>query len=297
MAFSLRHHKSVSKDIKRIIRRLMDDALAALASEKCDVVHDVRVHFKKVRACLRLVRGGLGDKRYKCENSCFRDAAKLLVKVRDAESLIETLDRLAGRFPGRLAAEDFSAIRKTLQERHQAMCEQVLVDELAFAVITRIVKDARDRLKDWPMKRKGWTALHDGLRRGYRGNRRAMAQAQRLPTSESFHEWRKQAKYLWYQLLVLETLWPAGVKAWDKAFHKLTQALGNDHDLAALRLTLTTDSGTFGKITDTLAPLIDRRRGELQKQAFALGSRLYRDKPGAFLHRIEKHWERQRKNK
>ncbi len=274
----------------------MDDALAALASEKCDVVHDVRVHFKKVRACLRLVRGVLGDKLYNYENKCFRDAAKALVKVRDAEILIETLDRLVGRFPGRLAAEDITGIRKTLQERHQAMCEQVLVDELAFAVITRIVKDARDRLKDRPMKRKGWTALHDGLRRGYRGNRRAIAQAKRRPTTESFHEWRKQAKYLWYQLLVLETAWPAGVKAWDKAFHKLTQALGNDHDLAVLRLTLTTDSKTFGKITDTLLPLVDRRRGELQKQAFALGSRLYRDKPGAFLHRLEKHWKRRREN-
>jgi len=36
--------------------------------------------------------------------------------------------------------------------------------------------------------------------------------------------------------------------------------------------------------------LIDRRRNELQKQAFAYGQRLFAEKPKRFVRRLERYW-------
>ena len=47
-------------------------------------VHEVRKSLKKIRAALRLVRPVIGDKSYRRENTCFRDAARPLTEVRDA---------------------------------------------------------------------------------------------------------------------------------------------------------------------------------------------------------------------
>jgi len=42
---------------------------------------------------------------------------------------------------------------------------------------------------------------------------------------------------------------------------------------------------------ETLVALIDRRREELQQEAFRLGRRLYRDKPKVFTKRIKGYWK------
>jgi len=291
MAFQLKQRESVNKGVRRIIRYQLYDALTANDDK---AVHNIRVHCKKVRACLRLVRNSIGNPLYRRENRRIHNAMKPLTKVRDAEVLIKTLDWLSVHFSREITADDFSVIRKALQEHYRTVCEHALVQEHAFDAIAETIKSACDHLKDWPLNQKEWSTIHSGLEHSYRRNRRAFAKAKTDPTSENFHEWRKQAKYLWYQLLILEPAWPSGVKSWDKAFHKLTKALGDDHDLTVLRQTLTADSSAFGKNFDTLFLLIERRRQELQKRAFALGKQLYRDKPGHLTYRIEKHWRKWR---
>lgn len=294
-AFQLKRHEPAGAGIRRIIRRQLEDTLAGCAGRtaaKGSVAHDTRVQFKKVRACLRLVCDGLGSEIYRRENSCFRDASRPLARVREAEVLIETLDRLTGYFTEQLLTEDFSGIRKVLQQRYEAAQTRVLEEQHVLADIVRTVKKARDRLKEWPVKKKGWAALKRGLRRSYRNSRRAFITARQQPGEDNLHEWRKQSKYLWYQLLVMKPAWPAGIEQWDKALHTLTQALGDNHDLIVLRRTLEAGKGAFGKNVNLLLPLIDCRREELQQQALSLGERLYRDKPRIFVQRMEKRWKK-----
>jgi hypothetical protein len=67
--------------------------------------------------------------------------------------------------------------------------------------------------------------------------------------------------------------------------------LGDDHDLALL------SNAAEERIADDapkrferLERLIARRRSELQKEAFALGDRVYAQNPKAFTKRIEMLW-------
>ena len=100
MALRLKPNKPEGKRAKRIIRHEIDASLQDLSrpnlgpEELNEVVHDVRKRLKKVRAVLRLIREELGEKTYRRENDRVRESAQPLCDIRDAQVLIETLDKL-----------------------------------------------------------------------------------------------------------------------------------------------------------------------------------------------------------
>ena len=68
----------------------------------------------------------------------------------------------------------------------------------------------------------------------YATGRESLRAARQTPTSERLHEWRKDTKYLWYDLQILEPLWPGVMTEWAAQAHRLSEYLGDDHDLAVL---------------------------------------------------------------
>jgi CHAD domain-containing protein len=131
------------------------------------------------------------------------------------------------------------------------------------------------------------------LKRIYRNGHRALAAASAEPSVANLHEWRKQAKYLWHQLQVLEPACPDALSKLANEFRELTQLLGDDHDLAVLHETVAANPKAFGgdKVLQALTRALARRRAELQQQAFLVGSHLYQDPPRVFTRRIKKYWK------
>jgi hypothetical protein len=74
------------------------------------------------------------------------------------------------------------------------------------------------------------------------------------------------------------------------------ELLGDDHDLAVLRRMLTDDPARFGGEgeTEMLLALIDRRRVELEQEAFSLGGRFFQEKAGEFTRRLKGYWKKWR---
>ena len=295
MAFRLKRSEGVGKGVRRIVRGQIDNALASLrAPEGTDeAVHDARKCFKRVRAVLRLVRDGLGGKAYRRENACFRDAGRPLIAARDAKALVEAFDMLTKDFSGQPAAGAFSGVRQALQAKRQAVNESTRREDGAFATVTETVEAAHNRLGEWEIRPKGWSALRSGLKREYKRGRRALAVAAADPTVENLHEWRKQAKYLWHQLQVLDAVWSRGMDELGHQVEKLAQLLGDEHDLALLHQTVTTGPGAFEEDStrEALLALIGRRREELRQEAFGLGRGVYRDRPRVFTNRIKGLWK------
>jgi hypothetical protein len=95
--------------------------------------------------------------------------------------------------------------------------------------------------------------------------------------------------YLWHQLQLLEGAWTGSEKELVDQTHRLSRLLGEDHDLAVLRETLAADPLACGghRILKSVFVVIDRRREELEQQAFALGREVYKDSPKVFTSRIE----------
>jgi CHAD domain-containing protein len=300
MAFRLKAEKSVGRGVKRVVRHQLDKALGRLRSKGGgdEAVHDARKSFKKVRAVLRLVQDEIGEKAFRRENRRFRDAGRPLTEVRDAKALVEALDRLAEQSADEAETAPIANVRKALQADRRAVRRRVLRDEQAVPAVVSEVKEARDRLRDWSIPHQGWSALAGGIKETYKRGRRALAAAEKDPTPEHLHEWRKQAKYLWHQLQLLEPVWPGVMEELAQEVEALADLLGDDHDLVVLRDTLAAAPEKFGGKArlEKLLALIDRRRGVFAEEAFALGRRLYADRPREFTGRLREYWKAWRAN-
>jgi CHAD domain-containing protein len=302
MAFQLKAKESVgdgvTRNVKRELEKVQDIVGARVkprehgASENA-AVHETRKCFKKIRAALRLVREELGDDVYHEENWFFRDAARPLTEVRDAEMLVETFDKLARQLEDPIEPGAVAKVRAALLAHQQDVARRVLHEDRALAGVKEAATRALARISDWRIDGDGWAALEGGLRRVYRTGHRALALAAEDPSVVNLHEWRKQAKYLWHQLQLLEPAWTGSEHELGDQVHELSQLLGDDHDLAVLRQTLAADPLTYGghRVLKDMFAVVDRQRQELERKAFALGRQLYKDPPKVFTSRIEGYWK------
>jgi CHAD domain-containing protein len=294
MSFKLKLGQSLRKSLQRIAREQMDDALDELTgarkSSRDRAVHDARKAFKRIRAVLRLVRPEVGKPVYREANLCFRDAGRPLREVRDAKIFIETLDELLERFKDHIAGRSFADIRKELQAHLRAVRKRVLDEQNSIALVVDAVRRARKRIMDWVDVPDRWSAVGRGLKQVYRRASKAFQDAAAEPTVEKLHEWRKQAKYLRYQLQILRPVWPERMEELVKETDRMGELLGEDHDLAVLRQMLTDDPKRFGADAEVLVAPMDWRRTALEQEAMELGARFFQDKPKDFTRRLKSYW-------
>jgi CHAD domain-containing protein len=285
--YRLKEGETVPKGIARIARGRIDHALDELRgksdSSPEEAVHEARKDMKKLRALLRLARGEVGDKTFRRESDAFRDAGRELAGVRDADVMLATLGKLEERYSGELSAKAAGDLRQAL-EAHRIRTAAGTRGQAAEAAI-EMLQQARRRVSGWSVENDGFGAVEDGLQRVYRQGRRAWRSAGDDPSPEALHEWRKRVKDLWYHFSILREAWPPVMAALADEAHELSDRLGDDHDLVVLL----TWAGEHADGTE-LEAVVEKRRRELQDQAFAYGARLYADKPGAFTKRIERWW-------
>jgi CHAD domain-containing protein len=273
--------------LKRVAAGRADKALERLRGDDEDpaeAIHGARKDMKKLRAVLRMARGALPKRLYKEENRRYRDAARALSASRDAEVKLETLDALAER-DGGLPREAVEAWRQILDRDREAAVNTVQA-EAAIGLI----EAGREGIRGWPLEGSSWKLVGGEVRRAYRRGRRAMASAAADPSEQSFHEWRKRAKDLWYQLRLLGPAWSELLGPAAEEAHRLTDLLGDHHDLAVLRQDLR-QRRLGEQETRALEAAIEARQTELAGEAFDLGRRLYAERPKAYSRRLRRYWE------
>jgi CHAD domain-containing protein len=294
MADPLRPEQAGTRGVQRLLRKQVGKALAALAGERPltdEAVHDARKRLKKARALLRLLGEALGSRLCQRENACLRDAARPLTEVRDIKVLRDTLEEVAEQDGAQRDEQALDEVRRALRQDQEEVRRRVLEEGDALGPVRQALEEVRQRARTWPVGRHGWSVLGAGLKRVYRSGRDAFAVAQAEPSVETLHEWRKQVKYLWHQVQVLQPLWPALLEELADQAHTLADHLGADHDLAVLHAKLHEQPDRFPAATvAALAERIDRRRAELQEQSWPLGRRLFEEKPRTFVARLGGYW-------
>ena len=259
--------------IARQATRQLDLAARALGDPASDRrLHDARKALKKARAALRLLRGDLGERRFRAENRALRDAGRVLSPLRDASVLLETFRLLD---PGGLAA-----LHAALQRQLRA--EGRRLSAAARRRVVAAIRASRARLND--VHEPSPAAIRHGLKRIYRTGRRAQPRGSG-PQTAAFHEWRKQAKYLRNALA-----WAPGEPAKQAAnlARRLGDALGSDHDAAVLWMKTLREPGRAGEAParQELRRRLAHRRSQLQETALKLGAALYGPAPKAFVRRV-----------
>lgn len=299
MGYRLKVDEPVADGVKRVVLEEIDKATTMLRQngdkrdhDQDDGIHEARKSFKKIRAVLRLVRPSLGAA-YGRENAWFRDVARELSGLRDAQAVLESLEKLRKACPEQTDQALFADIRTALARRRTAAEDH---DTDLAKTVERVcadLDDVRQRIEAWDLGRAGFAAIGPGLRRTYRRGRQARAITRRSPSDEAFHEWRKRVKYHWYHVRLLQDLWPGMLKPYRASLKEMSTILGDDHDLVVLKQAVAASDSVARDSTAcaTFTALVDRRQEQLRAAAHPLGERIYADKPKCLHGQFQSYWQ------
>jgi CYTH domain-containing protein/CHAD domain-containing protein len=290
--FTLDRGETANEGIRRIvcgqIDAAIDDLGAGVLEDPGQAVHACRKRFKRVRATARLVRDELGAEAYRQENTAFRDFGRRLSHARDNEVLVETLDALCERHAFELPSGAFARLRAALVDDYEAVEQQLREDATAGAPIIAELRAARTRVAAWRFRLHAVSALAPGFERIYRRGRRAYLTARKEPTDENLHELRKRSKDLWHAAQILRPVAPKMMKTLADRAHRLSDLVGDDHDLAVLSRQADQRPECLADEREAavLQALIARRRRRIQHEAVELAQRIFVAKPHKFARPI-----------
>jgi CHAD domain-containing protein len=291
MPFAIQPDEPMEATLRRVAREQFHkilDAFDDASLDRTDTVHAARKRVKKLRGLLRLVRYALKNGTYVRENAGLRDAGRSLAPMRDAAILLATFEDLAASCRAELPNVPVDFVRKQLERKRAGIEADPAQSTVLIARFASTIGAARARSASWRLDDNGFDAIARGLEKTYARGRKALAAAEDEPAPERFHAWRKRVKYHAIHLRLLEPVWPRAIRAARKTADELGDQLGDLHDLHVLELHLRRTGQ--GDVEPVFAA-IERRRGELRRQALRLGRRLYAEQPRAFVKRMRRYHE------
>jgi CYTH domain-containing protein/CHAD domain-containing protein len=292
--YALKEDEPLGEGMRRIAAGRAEKALerlresAAGEAATAQAVHGARKDMKKLRTLLRLLRDELPKKVYAAEKERYREAARKLSGSRDAEVKLETLDALAEEVES-LPEKAVGMWRQILDSDREAATDTVQSQE-AMAEAVELIEAGCGEIGGWQLGEDPGEEVVSALARVYRRGRQALRAAEANPgDDENFHEWRKRAKDLRYGLELLSCAWSGPLEATAEEADRLTDLLGDHHDLAVLREDLR-QRRLGEEETRSLEAAIEARQEELATEAFSLGRRLYAERPKDLSRRLGRYW-------
>ena len=283
MPFRLTQDESIPRGIRRIAREEIDAAIENLRvktpARRDAAVHEARKSLKKLRSLLRMISPSLGNA-VKKENAALRELGRGLSRMRDAAAMLETVNLLGKKYKGEPAARDLAELRSLFVQRRTAARTDSEAIATAEAGVTTL-RGLRRRLNNWNLAA-DVHSMEPGFKRIYSRGRKACSRAEKNANPENLHELRKRVKDYWYQVRLLESIWPSGAKSPEKSLRDLQEWLGDAHNLAVLREETTTGG---------LTALINDFEKELSGKSLAAALKLYELKPAAHVRQIAQLWE------
>ncbi len=305
MAFKFDIRESLTGGISRIACERIERVIESLSEKpqpSAESIHEARKDLKCLRAVLRLARGSIQSEVRKRENIFFRDAGRSLSAARDSQALLEALQHFSRRHRRHLqgTTQKQESINEFIEKIREKI-EQEKIDRLPREMLRKLVPELRQAKRraglwfDGTVLQPGneWeTFVGIGLRRTYRQGKNLLWQLEMIgqenASDETWHELRKCAKALGYQLRLLRPIWFGPINVLLREIDQMTDRLGDDHDLAVLY-----DSSETQESANTrqrFLQFLDRRRRKLQLESLQLARRIYVEKSGQFEHRFAAYW-------
>ena len=257
-------------DIRAAVIAVIDEMTsAAETTDDLDLgVHTMRKGVKRLRAELRLWKTAMDPQAYRSEDEALSDIGAALAPARDAFVFGETLGALE-------SSAGWDAAAAFIDKHHEAAIDELRRGPLGQSVAA--LRTLRERWLAGP-PHPGQAAVEAGLMRSFRKGAAAYAEAAATGHAEAFHRWRKQVKYLRYQLEAV-----GGDPALIETLTELGVTLGFEHDQTVFIDFVDDNIDMLPDRRDRYV-LIDRseaRRDELR--ALSLMTDVYADSPEEFV--------------
>lgn len=299
MAFRFRKNESIPDGLRRIVRERIDEAIAALQStdEPVESVHKARKRFKEIRSVLKMTRTILGTT-YEYENIWYRDAGHSLAAPRESQVALTTWEGLIRDFPDLKKTPEMARFRNQLALRLRALGERAnSVAEESKQTLLDSLPHASERVEGWPLAKGEFQDLAAGIHRTYQQGRQARRNACNSGDDALWHEWRKRTQDIWHQIKLLGPISPKGMREKENKLMRISDLLGDDHDLIVFRAFLGRHSALF-ETWNLRAQLYERimvRQHQLRNRAYRQGREFWADKPKRFTQKVEDRWKAWRK--
>lgn len=255
-------------------------------------IHESRRSIKRIRAILRLIRDEIGYSDYFRENRFYRDLARRMAPVRDSFVLHQTFLSLKSRYPDLVPERDYSLLQNGLCRRIESDLECFMDERGGFSSILKDVGQASRRIDHYCQLRNSYRSVRKGIRRVYKRGRNHHFRIREIQNLDQFHEYRKNAKYLQFQMELMQPLFPKLLKAYAGTIDKHTELLGDIRDLD--RLGFYIQQVIPGEIPKGSARRIlekfSTHRDEMMAKVISKSQMIYAEKPGEFIRRINIYW-------
>ncbi len=273
MPFYLLRNEDPNAGLRRIAYEQIDIAINGFADDSLPIerkVHSLRARCKKMRGLLRLIRPMVGDEAYKEQDRMYRAAGKELAGTRDTDVALKTIASLGGD-------------RDADSERGDIPAE-------AIARSLGILAACRDAVESWPLDISSFDELAPGFSRTYQKCLDAWSAVQLDPADPNYHRLRKNAKYHWYHVRILERINKKKIHKRRHRLRDLQLALGDAHDLAMLQTYLDSrDDRNLALLERAIA-----RKHELYEHGAALAAKVFEKSTDELTADYSRWWARSR---
>lgn len=277
MPFRLKKQESVNQGLRRVFAEQYMQAITQLrkrGEQRQEGIHEARKNFKKIRALLRLLRRDMPEV-YAVENKRLRDLSALLSPYRDADAMLETMQKLQQSLPGLIPDGMLKAATTTLRmTRDQLLEREPGYNSIADRVIRELIV-TRDNLGAWPLPKEG-DHLRSLLSKTQKRARKAAHAARHSDEVEAFHNWRKESKDLQYQAQLLQNTKAALPTPLREQLKALTESLGDHHDLCVFEeLLRRPEVFNDRQHAQHVADVVAQRRHQLEQETRRIGKKMF----------------------
>ncbi len=289
--FRIFKQEPLPETFRRIILEQLDQSLELCSRfpENPDfVTHEMRKSTKRIRAVYRLFRQAAGNNMYLHGKEIYGALSLLLANHRISNVYVETMHRLAAdkRLPVDLVYIDKRIAEQ--ESKHQQLTHKLIREQGIDHQLKGIIVAEREKLLSEPVFSCNFAYLSKGIRDTYAQGRKNLDMIVQQADTENLHNLRKRVKSLWNQLILLRPIWPATLSLAIHQFDMLAEKLGLEHDLAELEQFLNKERiGNDESQHIILLGLIAKKRQQIQKAFVPLAMRLYAEKPGTVVGKME----------
>ena len=291
--FEIKKRETFEQGLHRLLEELNSETARLLvAGSRMHIsIHEARKNIKKIRAALRLIRNEIGEEKYRGLNAFYSEAGQQVAMLRDDTSIIELLEnfKLAIKSPA-LKKVIQKSIRLTIKKRENEFAE--FHKGKNDIRLNKSLLNKTGELNNLNIEGKPEVFILQSVGKVHRSTIKRMNLAEQEGSKEAYHNWRKQVKYLMFQMMLLKNAWPQFFEAYIDELNKLQKLLGNLHDLDILNnMVVDGQLLQLGKTQkEPLLNYIYPRRANLKKQVHLIGRQVFAESSLTFAQRLLGIW-------
>jgi CHAD domain-containing protein len=285
----IRKRENFRQGILRMLDTLHNHSarLIVAGSRQHISVHELRKNIKKIRGILRLIRHEIGHDSYHELNDYYRTIAREVAVLRDDTSQIELLQSMSKKVNSADIKRTISSSIRQVEKKRKNEFDR-FYDAGKHIRVRALFNIQKGKNHYLGFQGDPGFFILKSLKRIHHRARSSFEVSTFYKNDEVYHYWRKQVKYLMYQLNILNNAWPSYFKIYISELNKLGNLLGKLHDLNLFnehvhekQLIVLNDEQK-----KEMLRYIYKRRAVLKEKVEKTGERLFNESSEDFSHII-----------